>query len=42
MEALLGGLLQNDDPRAAQLLGELIGQSLSSRIGYKTLIWLHR
>ena len=25
MEALLGGLLQNDDPRAAQLLGELIG-----------------
>ncbi|ORY73251.1 fungal-specific transcription factor domain-domain-containing protein [Leucosporidium creatinivorum] len=25
MEALLGGLLQNDDPRAATLLGELIG-----------------
>ncbi|KAM0788534.1 hypothetical protein ACM66B_001662 [Microbotryomycetes sp. NB124-2] len=25
MEALLGGLLQNDDPRAAHLLGELIG-----------------
>lgn len=26
MEALLGGLLQNDDPRAATLLGELIGE----------------
>lgn len=26
MEALLGGLLQNDDPRASLLLGELIGQ----------------
>lgn len=25
MEALLGGLLQNDDPRAQALLGELIG-----------------
>lgn len=25
MEALLGGLLGSDDPRAATLLGELIG-----------------
>lgn len=31
MEALLGGLLQNDDPRAAQLLGELIGECREPR-----------
>ncbi|GAA6061791.1 hypothetical protein JCM10212_004847 [Sporobolomyces blumeae] len=29
MEALLGGLLQNDDPRAQALLGELIGDEES-------------
>lgn len=28
MEALLGGLLANEDPRAAALLGELIGALL--------------
>ena len=29
MEALLGGLLQSDDPRAAHLLTELIGELLA-------------
>ncbi|KAK4704481.1 hypothetical protein P7C70_g1729, partial [Phenoliferia sp. Uapishka_3] len=37
MEALLGGLLQNDDPRASLLLGELIGDEEAREILTKDL-----
>lgn len=32
MEALLGGLIGSDDPRAATLLGELIGTHCRPRL----------
>ena len=38
MEALLGGLLQNDDPRAQALLGELIGSFSSLLRPFTTLL----